>query len=161
MNIFDHAMRMERDGEHFYQKLGERCQNENLKKILYKLEAGKVKHYRIFDNMKMNTDVEIYDSEVLQDAKNIFAEMKKKKNWLDCNVSEVTLYEKAKELEKKSEDFYCQKAQETEDPIHKELFLKIANEGKKHYFLLDNIIKFISTPQIYLDNSEFDHLDNA
>jgi rubrerythrin len=42
---------------------------------------------------------------------------------------------------------------------HKEIFLKLADEEKKHYFLLENIIDFVSRPQKWLENAEFYHLD--
>ena len=41
----------------------------------------------------------------------------------------------------------------------KDVFLKLADEEKKHYFLLGNIIEFISRPEHWLENAEFHHLE--
>ena len=37
--------------------------------------------------------------------------------------------------------------------------LPLADEEEKHYKLLDNIIELITKPEIWLENAEFNHLD--
>lgn len=66
---------------------------------------------------------------------------------------------KAQDIEKKSRDFYLDKCTIVELQYQKELFLKLAEEEKKHYFLLDNIIEFVSRPETWLENAEFCHLE--
>ena len=43
--------------------------------------------------------------------------------------------------------------------IKKRIFQKLAEEEKKHYFLLENIIQFVSRPETWLENAEFYHLE--
>jgi rubrerythrin len=45
------------------------------------------------------------------------------------------------------------------DLSQKGLFLQIAEEEKKHYWILENILNFISRPQNWLENAEWYHLD--
>lgn len=66
---------------------------------------------------------------------------------------------KAQEIEKKSQIFYLEKADEVNNPSQKEIFLKIADEEKKHYFILENILDFVSRPQNWLENAEWYHLE--
>ena len=66
---------------------------------------------------------------------------------------------KAQDIEKKSRDFYTEKANEVKQEYQKDIFLKLAEEEKKHYFLLENIIDFISRPETWLENAEFNHLE--
>jgi rubrerythrin len=51
------------------------------------------------------------------------------------------------------------KARECADPKVQKLFFLIAEEEKRHEFLLDHILQFISRPQTWLENAEFNHLD--
>jgi len=85
--------------------------------------------------------------------------MKKSGENFRFGAKQVKLYEKAQDIEKKSEDFYRQKAGEVEQQYQREIFLALAEEEKKHYFLLENIIQFVSRPQTWLENAEFYHLD--
>ena len=52
-----------------------------------------------------------------------------------------------------------EKAQEVPEEYQKRIFLKLAEEEKKHYFLLENIIDFVSRPATWLENAEFCHLE--
>ena len=67
---------------------------------------------------------------------------------------------KAQDIEKESREFYLQKADEVQDHCQKGIFRKLAEEENKHYFLLDNIIEFVSRPEQWLENAEFHHLED-
>ena len=99
------------------------------------------------------------ETTILDDSENIFAEMSEAEWQADSAVDQIVLYEKALEIEQKSEEFYREKAQDVENQHHKDLFLKLAEEEKKHYFLVENIIDFVSRPQMWLENAEFCHLE--
>ena len=160
MNIYDFAFKMEKDSEEYYRELAGKCNNAGLKNILLKLADDEKKHQEIVLKMKSSANVEMSDTKILNYAKNIFQEMKDKKEKIEVNIRQKDLYTKAEELEKKSEDFYLEKAKEAEDQKHKEIFLKLAEEEKKHFFLLYNIQQFVSHPDYWVENAEFHHLDS-
>jgi rubrerythrin len=157
MNIYDFAKQMERDGEEYYRSLADKTNNKGLKNILNMLADDEIKHYNILSAMARKEDPEMIETEVLVAAKNIFSEMKG--TILDSDISQIALYQKAQDLEKKSQEFYETKASESDDPHHKALFLKIADEEKRHFFLLENLISFVSRPTSWLDDAEFNHLE--
>ena len=158
MDIFDYAMQMEKDGEELYRDLAQKSGDTGIQHIFNMLADDEVKHYRIFEDMKEEKEHEITDTKILTDAKNIFSQLKEEGKF-DYELPQLELYKKAQDLEKKTEDFYREKAEEAEKEYQKEMFLKIAEEEKKHYFLLDNIIEFVSRPQTWLENAEFYHLE--
>lgn len=43
--------------------------------------------------------------------------------------------------------------------LNKQQTINELEEEKKHYFLLDNIIEFVSRPEQWLENAEFYHLE--
>jgi rubrerythrin len=85
--------------------------------------------------------------------------MKEGNEKFDIDAGQIELYKKAQDIEKKSRDFYLEKAEEVEEDFQKETFRKLAEEEKKHYFLLENVIQFVSRPQTWLENAEFYHLE--
>ena len=160
MEIFDYAMQMEKDGETYYRELAEKCKVQGLKSILNMLADDEVGHYNTLKILKEGTNTRISSTQVLREAKNLFQEIKNAENELNFEFSEIELYQKAIEIEKKSEAFYREKANEIEQQEIKEILLSIAEDEKKHWFLLKNTTEFLSRPKTWIENAEFNHLDD-
>ena len=159
MNIYVYAKKMEKEGENFYKELAEKTNNPGLKKILTFLVKEEVKHYNVLAKMSENDPNPFMPEEtVFDDAKTIFSEMKDTLNLDDFEKSELSFYEKAREIEKKSYDFYTQKAGETTHERHKHLFHSIASEEKKHMQIIEGIIEFVSNPSQWLENAEWNNI---
>jgi rubrerythrin len=50
-------------------------------------------------------------------------------------------------------------AKQEQDPELVQLYLKIANEEKKHYNIVENIRDFVMRPKYYLEWREFSNLN--
>lgn len=159
MDIFDYAMQMEKDGESYYREEAVRSASEGMKKIMTMLADAEVKHYNVFKQMKEHQPVTMPEATILKDVKNIFVSMKEKGDLVGVGASETEFYRKAQDIEKKTEDFYLEKASEVKDAVQKETFLRVAKEEEKHYFILDRIIEFVARPEQWLENAEWYHLD--
>jgi rubrerythrin len=158
MDIYEYAMEMERDGENFYRELARKTPNKGLQSILAMLADAEVKHWKLFENMKRHDKVHVKEMPILDNVKNIFIQMKEQKQ-TEVNVSEIEMYRKAQEIERKSRDFYIEKSAEV-DASQKGVFLKIADEEKRHYFILGKIIDFVNRPAYWLENPEWYHLED-
>jgi rubrerythrin len=158
-NIFEYAMQMEKDGEDYYRQLAQKAGNNGVKNILTMLADEEVKHYNALEKIKTQK-TQLAKSEILTDAKNVFVQIKEAGESFDFDINEADLYKTARDIEKKSRDFYTEKADEVTEEFQKELFLQLADEEQKHYVLLDNIIEFISRPEQWLENAEFFHLED-
>ncbi len=158
-NIFDYAMQLERDGEQFYADAADSVQHPGLASILMMIASAERMHYAMFARMKRNEPVMVADTAILTNAKNVFVRMREQGGWEDMNVSEVGLYKRAQEIEKETEVFYLQKADALKGQPLESVFREIAEEERKHYFLLQNIIDFVSRPDNWLENAEWYHLD--
>jgi len=159
MDIYEYAKQMEKDGEAYYRDLARKTNNKGLKNILNTLADAEIKHFKVLQRMQEEDKTPLPDTTILSDVKNIFAKMKEEKESGDINISQIELYKKAQENEKESEAFYSVKANETDKQAQKEILLKIANEERTHYFILENIINFISRPETWLEDAEWYHLD--
>jgi rubrerythrin len=158
MNIYDFAMKMEQDGEAFYRDMAAQTADAGVTSIFNALANDEVKHYNIVKQMKDGAAApEMDDTAVLANAQNIFSQMKGQT--LDTTGPQVDVYRQAQELERKSEDFYREKADEVSQETHRALFLRIAREENKHFFLLDHMIEYVNRPQTWIEDAEFNHLE--
>ena len=161
MNIYDYAIQMEKDGEAYYRELGQKSNHEGLNYIFTLLANEEVSHYTILEEMKAaNPDAVLSEKEkdVLDNAKNIFAEMKDKVNEMDFSLPQADFYRKALETEEKSMEYYLEMSEKVENDKYKAIFKKLAAEEKKHKFLMEYLVDFISRPITWLEDAEFNHL---
>jgi rubrerythrin len=159
MDIYDFAMKMEKDGEAYYRELAGKTVNKGLRSILNMLADAELQHYRLFHGMKENSPVGAAETPILEEVKNLFVRLKGTEGSQGVDSSAVDLYRRAQAIEEESRDFYRSKAGEAGDENRREVFLKIAEEEQKHYLILENIIDFVSRPEQWLEDAEWYHLD--
>jgi rubrerythrin len=158
MNIFEFAMKKEKFSEDYYRQLAAKSNNKGLRTIFNMLADEEARHYQIVSDMEKDIAPDSAETRVLLEAKDVFAKMRESAQSFNFNISEIELYKKAQNIEKQSRDFYLEKADEVAEN-QKDIFLELADEEKKHYFLLENIINFVSRPEKWLENAEFYHLE--
>ena len=110
MTIFEYAIKMEKDGEDYYRQLARQTTNKGLKTILTMLADEEVKHQNTIEKMKTNRP-EMTETTILDDAKNVFLEIKDSKEGFDLDIKQTELYKKAQDIEKKSQNFYLETAE--------------------------------------------------
>jgi rubrerythrin len=159
MNIFEFAMEKEMLSEQYYRKLAESAPHKGLVSIFTMLADEEHGHYEVVVKMKQGVPAEVADTILLTNAKTIFAKIRQSREKFKFGDTQIDLYRKAREIERDSRAFYRQKAVESQDPRQKAIFNTLAEEENKHYFLLENIIEFVSRPQTWLENAEFHHLE--
>lgn len=160
MNIYKYAMKLEKDSENYYNKLMSKTDNIGLQTILKMLADEEAKHFGIIEQMmEADTCPELVETNLLKNAKNIFEKIKGKKLEFNFDLAQVDFYRKAQEFEEKSHQHYLDMSNRVEDEAQKKLLSKLAEEEKKHMFLLENLVEFVSRPETWVENAEFNHLD--
>jgi rubrerythrin len=161
MNIYKYAMKMEKDSENYYSELANKTDDVGLRNILKMLANDEVKHYNTIEQMiKTDASAELAETAILKNAKNIFIKIKGKNLVFDFNLPQINFYRKAQEIEEKSYKFYLEMSDKVEIKSQKKIFLKLAGEEKKHMFLLENLVEFVSRPETWIEDAEFNHLDD-
>jgi rubrerythrin len=160
MDILEFAMEKEKYSEQQYRQLAQRTGNKGFRNIFTMLAEEEAHHYQIIQKMKNNIPEQVRQSSLLSDAKEIFQNMKDAAEKLDFETSEIELYRKTQKIEQQSRDYYLEKADQLDNDNQKQIFLTLAEEEKKHYFLLQNIIDFVAKPETWLENAEFTHLED-
>ncbi len=159
MDIFEYAMQMEKDGESYYRRLAQNTDNKGVKTIFTMLADEEVRHFEIIKQAKSQVPQQIRDSTILNDVRNIFIQLRQSGEQWNLDAEQKELYKKARDIEEKSRKFYLEKAQQVGQE-QKQIFLKLAEEERKHYVLLENILQLVSRPESWLENAEFYHLED-
>jgi rubrerythrin len=160
MNVFDFAMQMETDAETFYRKLAGKSPVAGIKKIFTDLADDENRHYQIFRNLKNALKGEVpQESSVLDDAKNIFSDLLEKKADVGVMQDNLEGYRYAMKLEADGVRFYEDAARREEDAELKELLLRLAEEERRHFNIVENVYRYVNAPNEYLAWAEFSNLD--
>ena len=158
MNIYEFAMQMEQDGERFYRDLASKSNNPGVAQILNMLADDEVKHYNIVKALAEKSNPSMAQTSILKNARNVFAGMTGAA--FDLEGLQVELFAEAKEIEKQSQEFYTEKAEQVDDPAAAKVLLQIAEEEQRHYYLIDNMVEFMDRPFSWVEDAEFTRLDD-
>ncbi len=159
MNLIEYALKMEKNGEAYYRELASKAGNKDIEEIFIMLAEAEVKHYESFLQLKNEQAILTSEENLFPEIKNIFQRMSKEKPSINVQQGQIEAYRKARNIEKESRDFYLKEYEKTSDPIEKELCLTIADEEHQHYIILDNMINFMSSPDTWLEDAEWHHMD--
>ncbi|PLY10097.1 MAG: hypothetical protein C0626_06455 [Arcobacter sp.] len=155
MNVYEYAMKVEKEGEAYYREMVSKAQNPGLKRIFTMLADEEVKHYNIFKNMMKKEDIDLEKLDLITDTKTIFQTLTQEKDNIDLDKEQVQFYKDAITREENSKNFYAQKAEELESVTEKSIFLQIAAEEVKHKKVLEEIVTFLEEPADWVASAEF------
>ncbi len=163
MSIFDFAMKMEQDGRAFYLEHAEKVESPHLRKILLSLADDEAKHYRIFEAMRDGRAADFAETDstrIFQTVKNVFEELKASAPDYSFPDDSQKIWEEAREVERKTEAFYREKAEEVSDSQQHTILIRIAEEEHRHWQTMEHVISFLSSPKSWLENAEWSNLDD-
>ncbi|WP_419763677.1 MAG: ferritin-like domain-containing protein [Arcobacter sp.] len=155
MNVYEYAMKVEKEGEAYYREMVSKAQNPGLKRIFTMLADEEVKHYNIFKNMMKKEDIDLEKLDLITDTKTIFQTLTQEKDNIDLDKEQIQFYKDAIVREENSKNFYAQKAEELESITEKSIFLQIAAEEVKHKKVLEEIVSFLEEPADWVASAEF------
>jgi rubrerythrin len=159
MDVLDFAMQMEKDGKRLYQDAAARCGDKGLQSIFNLLADAEQEHYELLKSMKKGTSPTTTLTEVLAGTKNLFQEMAERGDALDFKTTQLDLYKKAEDIERKAAAFYREKAKEVKGKDQAKLLLVLAQEEERHVRIVGNIIAFVSRPTQYLEDAEWNNME--
>lgn len=158
MNLFEFAMKMEMDGKAYYEKLAAESAVIGLKTIFTRLAADEQKHCDTIEAIKAGVAGTMADTTVLEEAKNLFESLMGDKTIAGGLRKDLDGYRHAMKIEADSVRLYEDMAKKENNPETAQLILKIANEEKKHYNIMENLYDFVLAPQNFLAWGEFSNL---
>ena len=160
---FEYAMKMEMDRRMFYIEHANKATAPELKKILLELADDEQKHYNIFKALKDGHTAEYKEAErttILATVKNVFESLRAEDKNYAFPADAKKLWEEAREVEKKAEAFYREKAKEVGKPEQAIILHKIADEEHRHWVTMENVIQFLDRPTHWLESAEWTKLED-
>ncbi|MGL1900533.1 MAG: ferritin family protein [Fibrobacterales bacterium] len=147
MDIFEFALKMEKDGELFYRDLADKSTTPGFKKIFTMLADEEIEHYRIIKELQNKVSVPSKAKDSLADeAQNVFETIKKSDKLFGLDKKQKELYYNAAKVEDEASAFYAKQAEESDNSDLKVLFNALSDEEKKHSRLLEDIGDFVGAP---------------
>ena len=158
MNVFDFAMKMELQGKACYENLAGSTKIPGLKNIFTGLAADEQKHYEVFRSLKEGKDFTMADSRMLEQAKSVFRELSPEKERIGGMREDLDGYRLGLKIEADSVKLYEDMAMRESNPETVQLYLRLANEEKKHFNIMENVCDFVMKPRYFLEWREFSNL---
>ncbi len=155
MNVFEFAKEREKKMEGLFRELAQETHNTGLKKILTMMADQELMHFKIIESFEKKNRHEKIESDLISEAKTILKTIKKRKDILNLNISQPDLYIKVRQFEKESEEFYLKCAKDEKDAKLKSIYELFAGEEHKHFVLMDELVEFVSRPEVWVEHAEF------
>lgn len=161
MNVLDYAIRIEEEGLQLYERLGYDTQHPDLKRIFGLLADAERKHATELETLKQQVDPADTDSVMLDRACHLESGFKK------LLASNDALHELKKDpdafwhiVRAEEENIRLLEGMAAAEPHEgaRTLFLKIAEDEKRHLDTIESIYEFIESPHTYLEWGEFSNL---
>ncbi len=148
MNIYDYAMKVEKDGEEYYRNLAEKSTDVGLKRVFTMLADQEVKHYAALKRMSRNDGFDSSEYETFDGEEQTIYEILKENKGAGFPQDEIAYYEEAIAHEDEMAAYYFKKAEEAETEAEKYILTTIGEEEAKHKEILDNILDYIREPNL-------------
>lgn len=163
MNAFEYAMNMEMDGKNYYEEQAAKMTEPAMKRIFEQLAVDEQHHYEIFKQMaegKMPDYRAAFKTGILATTKNVFQKLRDdKKKFGEFPADVKTAWEKAREIEDRSEKFYREQAEKAGDAEQRKIWTIIGDEEHNHWVAIDNVVSFIDRPNQWLEDAEWSNLE--
>lgn len=158
MDILEIAVGIELEGMRNYRKISEESDDKGLRKIFSILADAEGRHKDIFEKMKSDFSDLNLDEKIIEDARDIFKSMARDPESVSMENYEVEIYRRALEAENYSIEYYKELTSSIDEKCLPLLNL-IIEEEKKHYRIIEEIIRFVNRPQEWLENAEWNNME--
>jgi rubrerythrin len=161
VRIIKEAIKLELDGQSFFEYVADATHNELGKKMFTKLAHDEAQHLRVFS--------EIFTELVGEDWKKHIGDVKKRekapmidalakkvaKAGKEGRASELEAISIAMDLERNAIEFFCSAAKGTTDTKARDVFNRIADEERLHFDLLQAQYDNLTNSGYWFDVAEF------
>jgi len=123
------------------------------------LAADQEKHHEIFSRLKERKAPMAEPAKVFKHARALFEDMQNKRDTFSCDLDQLKMYEQARDLLVKKQEFYAQAMDRLESSDDRMLLKNIIDEENRQTIVLENIIEMVNRPNSWIEDAEFNHLD--
>ncbi len=158
MNIFDCALKMERDAKVHYEELAKAAPVPELRNLFGMLAAAETEHYDSLMKMKEDPSAAGAEFKALKEAACAFRPLLDKRDVIAGMKGDEDGYQHVVKEEEDSVRLYEDLLAKAEDERTRNLLRALIEEEKRHLSIIENIYSFIEEPHTYLAWGEFSNL---
>ncbi|MCD6249428.1 MAG: ferritin family protein [candidate division Zixibacteria bacterium] len=163
MDVIKYAMQMELDGVKFYEQAA-RAAPDKLREIFEHLADEERRHFKFFYSLSEGqTDKARKNliSDSLGESKNIFVQMIEQNAQTEFSDEVREVWRQAREIEEKAVAMYTDEAEKENNVTRKDLLWKIAEEERRHIYLIENVLSFLIDPQGFAASQQYASFKSA
>jgi rubrerythrin len=162
MDPIELAKNIEQEGKRYYEKLAKESPVSALSGIFKVLAQEEQQHYELFNSWQKTTYPHPSSSgTVSAEAKRVFAALSAQFTLPETAYDYSKAYSKALEMERKSISLYEDMLGKESSAEHKKTLSFLIQEEQKHEHLVEHLLEFVNEPKTFLENAEFNHLEDV
>ena len=166
MDIFDFALKMERESEKYYREQAGKTDFLDLRILLEKLADTEAKHYEIVEALRSQNNDLLPEDWTLEETKNIFDSYIKDTEAMCKAISikkdkaeQLDIYRLALIKEQESAAVYEKILTQTEDKNAQAVIKRLIKEEQAHAAVMDEIIDLLNKVSDWVESAEFNHTE--
>jgi rubrerythrin len=161
MDPIELAKNIEQEGKRYYEKLAGESPVSALSGIFKLLAQEEQQHYELFNSwQEISYPHPSSSGTVSAEAKRAFAALSAQFTLPETAYDYSKAYAKALELERKSISLFEDMLGKASSAAYKNILSFLIQEEQKHEHLVEHILDFVNEPKTFLENAEFNHLDD-
>ena len=158
MDFFDIAKNMEAEAVKTYSRLSKEAPLEQLRGVFNVLADEEQGHFDLFAGLQRRSVEVPADEDILKRSKALLSKWDREFRAPDLSNLK-NAYEKGMKTEHEAVAFYSKERELLKDENQKRVMDVIIHQEKRHIVLFENLMDFVRQPRQWLENAEFNHLE--
>lgn len=155
MNTLDYAIKMEYDGEKYYREQAEINKENGLYVVCNLLAEEEKKHAQILENKQKQLAYDLYESDFLVDAKNVYTGSKGIETEETNYPSQLDFYRTVCKMEEESIDLYQKFLSDAREEEDRKLYEYLINQEKQHLEAFEEMSRLLQNAEWWIESPEF------
>lgn len=154
MSLIQFAIKMEKDGEVYYEKQIEQFKNQPIAKVFGFLAAAERKHAALLERYDAGQTLDYEDPELTQ-TRHVFSDLNDYRVDETAAPRQLEVYRYAMEIEQKSIDLYRKLRDDSDQAAQQELLDFLIKQEEDHYALFEQLTELVARPESWVEDAEF------
>lgn len=155
MSALEFAIKLELDGEKYYNEQAQLNKDNELSSVFKILAAEERMHAEILERYAKDENYKLVDSKAYSEFESVFANMENFSSNIKTAPEQIDAYRLALTKEQEMIDLYKKMHKEVKSKQDKELFAFLVEQEKIHYRLFDDIIQHLIKAEQWVEDAEF------
>jgi rubrerythrin len=160
MDFFDMAKNLEIENRKMYEGFSVNAPVKEFMPVFSFLAGQEQQHYDLLASLQKKVAIAVpVDDNALLKAKQLLAQWGSQLSLPSTLNDYESAYNKALIAERQTVAFYTEEQSTLKNSEHKKILDLIIEQEKRHAILLESLIEFTRRPKEWIENAEFNHLD--